>query len=241
MKKENNSFFQEYSTQFKEAQGLRRWKKRTQVKIKIWKFTVWFLECFKRIFDFSIALTVLIVLFPLLFLITVLIKMEDGGPIFFRQPRVGKYGRIFFIVKFRSMAPNAEQELEGVLAQNVHGKGVTFKIKDDPRMTRVGRWMRRFSFDEFPQLFNVLSGDMSLVGPRPPVIPEVAKYKAFHLRRLIIKPGITCFWQISGRSNIDFEGQVRLDLKYIHSQSFLTDLKILIQTIPAVIFGKGAY
>ena len=119
-------------------------------------------------------------------------------------------------------------------------EGVTFKLKDDPRMTRVGKWLRKYSFDELPQLYNVLIGDMSLVGPRPPVPREVALYRPSDRRRLAAKPGITCIWQISGRSEIDFSGQVGLDVGYIESQSFLTDLKILIKTIPAVLSGKGA-
>jgi lipopolysaccharide/colanic/teichoic acid biosynthesis glycosyltransferase len=142
--------------------------------------------------------------------------------------------------KFRSMCLDAEQRLNDLLQKNRHKEGVTFKIKDDPRITRTGKWLRNYSFDELPQLYNVLIGDMSLVGPRPPLPREVAKYSLEHRRRLAIKPGITCFWQISGRSEIDFSGQVQLDVNYIERQSLATDFAILARTIPAVLSGKGA-
>ena len=142
--------------------------------------------------------------------------------------------------KVRSMCCDAEQRLKEVLARNQHAQGVTFKLKADPRITRVGKWLRKFSLDELPQFYNVLTGDMSLVGPRPPVPREVAKYSLADRRRLAIKPGITCVWQISGRSEIDFSGQVKLDVAYIENQSFWSDLKILALTLPAVLSGKGA-
>src|SRR6266513_1818012 len=133
------------------------------------------------------------------------------------------------------MCLNAVSGLRELLARNQHAEGITFKIADDPRITQTGKWLRKFSFDELPQLYNVLIGDMSLVGPRPPVPREVAKYSLEHRRRLAIKPGITCFWQISGRSEIDFSGQVQLDVNYIERQSFSTDFMILARTIPAVL------
>ena len=142
--------------------------------------------------------------------------------------------------KFRSMCLDAEGRLKELLARNHHSEGVTFKIKDDPRLTRVGKWLRNFSLDELPQFFNVLMGDMSLVGPRPPVPREVALYSLADRRRLAVKPGLTCFWQIGGRSEIDFSGQVQLDVHYIENQSFWLDLKILWKTIPAVLSGHGA-
>jgi len=169
-----------------------------------------------------------------------LIKFEDGGPIFFVQTRVGQHGRHFKMYKFRSMCMDAEQRLRDLLAKNQHKEGVTFKIKDDPRVTRAGRWLRKFSLDELPQFYNVLAGDMSLVGPRPPVPREVAKYTPADRRRLAIKPGITCIWQISGRSEIDFSGQVQLDVSYIETQTFWGDVTILARTVPAVVSGKGA-
>jgi lipopolysaccharide/colanic/teichoic acid biosynthesis glycosyltransferase len=142
--------------------------------------------------------------------------------------------------KFRSMCLDAEARLKELLPANSHAEGVTFKIENDPRITKVGKWLRKFSLDEAPQFFNVLFGDMSLVGPRPPLPAEVARYTAAHRRRLAVVPGITCVWQISGRSEIDFSGQVRLDVGYIESQSFWKDIKILAKTVPAVISGRGA-
>jgi lipopolysaccharide/colanic/teichoic acid biosynthesis glycosyltransferase len=142
--------------------------------------------------------------------------------------------------KFRSMCPDAEARLQALLGQNHHAEGVTFKLKDDPRLTRIGKWLRKYSFDELPQFFNVLKGDMSLVGPRPPVPREVELYSLADRRRLAVKPGITCLWQISGRSEIDFSGQVRLDVRYIETQNFRVDVQILVRTVPAVLSGKGA-
>lgn len=194
----------------------------------------------KRAFDILVSFTLLLVISPLLLVIAVLVWIEDGGPVFFAQTRVGKYGREFKMYKIRSMCLNAEQRLKELLEKNAHKEGVTFKLKDDPRITRVGKWLRKFSFDELPQLFNVLSGNMSLVGPRPPLPREVAKYSLANRRRLAVKPGITCIWQISGRSEIDFSGQVQLDVDYIESQSFWADVRILALTVPAVFSGKGA-
>lgn len=197
-------------------------------------------EALKRLLDVAISLAMLILLSPLLAAIAVAVWVEDGGPIFFAQTRVGRYGRHFKMFKIRSMCLDAEQRLKDLLAKNQHREGITFKIKDDPRITHVGKWLRKYSFDELPQLYNVLIGDMSLVGPRPPVPREVAMYSLADRRRLATKPGITCFWQISGRSEIDFSGQVKLDVDYIENQSFWTDLTILARTVPAVLSGKGA-
>jgi lipopolysaccharide/colanic/teichoic acid biosynthesis glycosyltransferase len=194
----------------------------------------------KRSFDMVLSFIGLILLSPFFAIIALAVWTEDGGRVFFPQTRVGRHGRLFKMYKFRSMCPDADSRLLELLEQNQLKEGVTFKLKDDPRMTRVGKWLRKFSFDELPQLYNVLIGDMSLVGPRPPVPREVALYRPSDRRRLAAKPGITCIWQISGRSEIDFSGQVGLDVGYIESQSFLTDLKILIKTIPAVLSGKGA-
>jgi exopolysaccharide biosynthesis polyprenyl glycosylphosphotransferase len=194
----------------------------------------------KRTLDFAVSFACLLILSPLFGLIALMVWLEDGGPIFFSQTRVGQYGRHFRMYKFRSMCLDAEQRLKDLLARNQHKEGVTFKIQDDPRITRTGKWLRKFSFDELPQLYNVLIGDMSLVGPRPPVPREVEKYSPAHRRRLAIQPGITCIWQISGRSEIDFSGQVQLDVDYIESQSLWIDLKILVRTVPAVLSGKGA-
>lgn len=194
----------------------------------------------KRLFDLTGSFIALLLLAPVFALVALLIKLEDGGPVFFVQTRVGKFGREFKMFKFRSMCLDAEQKLNELLGLNEHKEGVTFKVKDDPRITRVGKWLRKFSFDEFPQFFNVLIGNMSLVGPRPPIPREVDMYSLIHRRRLAIKPGLTCFWQISGRAEIDFSGQVQLDVNYIEQRSFRTDLNILLRTVPAVLSGKGA-
>ena len=177
----------------------------------------------------------------LFLLIAAINKLEDGGPVIYLQTRVGKFGQEFKMWKFRSMCLDAEARMRELLAQNQHREGVTFKLKNDPRITRIGKWLRKFSLDELPQFFNVLKGEMSLVGPRPPVPREVALYSLADRRRLSVAPGITCVWQISGRSEIDFSGQVQLDVHYIESQSFWLDIKILLKTIPAVLNGKGAY
>jgi len=205
-----------------------------------WHCTVRGAESAKRAFDAFASFLALVVLSPLFLLIAVLIKLEDRGPVFFSQTRVGQFGREFKMFKFRSMCLDEEERLKEVLARNRHTDGVTFKLADDPRITRVGKWLRKFSFDELPQFFNVLVGHMSLVGPRPPVPREVALYSLADRRRLLVKPGITCIWQISGRSEIDFSGQVQLDVQYIETHSFWVDIKILAKTVPAVLSGKGA-
>ncbi|HTL66037.1 MAG TPA: sugar transferase [Lacunisphaera sp.] len=195
----------------------------------------------KRAFDIAFSAVVLLLLTPVFAVIAVLIKLEDGGPLLFRQVRVGRHGREFRMLKFRSMRPDAEDRLRELLAQNHHKAGVTFKLKDDPRITRVGRWLRKFSLDELPQFYNVLRGDMSVVGPRPPVPREVQLYTLADRRRLAVQPGITCLWQISGRAHIDFHGQVELDVRYIENRSFWRDLVIITKTLPAVLSGTGAY
>jgi len=205
-----------------------------------WRCLVVGAEYAKRGFDIVASFLALLVLSPLFLLIAVLIKLEDRGPVFFRQTRVGQFGREFKMYKYRSMCLDAEERLKELLGRNRHTQGVTFKIADDPRITRIGKWLRKYSLDELPQLYNVLRGQMSLVGPRPPVPREVALYSLADRRRLLVKPGITCIWQISGRSEIDFSGQVLLDVKYIETHSFWVDVKILAKTVPAVLSGKGA-
>ena len=194
----------------------------------------------KRLLDIVGGALLFVLSLPLLLLAAVLIKLEDGGPVIFCQVRVGQFGREFRMYKFRSMVQDAEARLENLLGKNRHREGITFKIKDDPRLTRVGKWLRKFSFDELPQFFNVLKGDMSLVGPRPPLPREVAQYSLADRRRLAAKPGITCLWQISGRSEIDFSGQVKLDVQYLETRSLAVDIKIIAKTVPAVLAGKGA-
>ena len=205
-----------------------------------WRWLMAGAQTTKRLLDIFGSLALIILFGPLMLIIVALVKLEDGGPAVFTQTRVGKFGCEFKMLKFRSMCLDAEARLKELLAKNHHQEGVTFKIKDDPRITRVGKWLRKFSLDELPQFFNVLKGDMSLVGPRPPVPREVAMYSLADRRRLAVKPGITCFWQIGGRSEIDFSGQVQLDVDYIERQSFWVDVKILLQTVPAVLSGKGA-
>lgn len=207
----------------------------------LWRLRMRADEFIKRGFDAVFSAAVLVAASPLLATIAALIKLEDGGPILFRQVRVGRDGREFTMYKFRSMRPDAEARLRELLARNHHSEGVTFKIKDDPRITRVGRWLRKLSLDELPQFYNVLTGDMSVVGPRPPVPREVAMYSISDRRRLAVKPGITCLWQVSGRAQIDFHGQVELDVRYIETRGFWTDLRIIGKTLPAVLSGTGAY
>lgn len=214
---------------------------RLMTKLVIWKGVVLFSYGLKRVIDMSAAATALTLGSPLFALTALLIKLEDGGPVFFRQERVGYRGRCFGMYKFRSMVPQAESASGSLEAQNEMQGGVIFKMKNDPRVTRVGKVIRKYSIDELPQFWNVFVGDMSLVGPRPPLPKEVELYLPDERLRLLAKPGITCIWQVSGRSEIDFRGQVRLDIEYIRSMSTLTDLKLLIMTVPAVVLGRGAY
>jgi lipopolysaccharide/colanic/teichoic acid biosynthesis glycosyltransferase len=195
----------------------------------------------KRILDLAIALAVLVLLFPLLLLVTFLVKIWDRGPVFFVQTRVGKGGQEFTCYKFRSMVANAELLKAQLLAQNHHSDNRTFKIPDDPRITWIGRILRKTSIDELPQLWNVVRGEMSLVGPRPPLPSEVNLYSDRDRRRLNVQPGITCIWQVSGRGDLPFTEQVRLDLEYIQNRSLALDSKLLLLTIPAVMTGRGAY
>ena len=195
----------------------------------------------RRLIDIVGSAFLLTVLSPLFLVIAALIKLTDGGPVFYISPRVGMWGREFPFPKFRSMVTDADARKEELAALNQHGDGVTFKIKKDPRVTWIGRFMRKFSIDELPQLWCVLTGDMALVGPRPPVPSEVAQYTLADRRRLDTRPGLTCIWQVSGRADIPFEQQVELDVKYIESQSIWLDIKLLLKTIPAVLSGRGAY
>jgi exopolysaccharide biosynthesis polyprenyl glycosylphosphotransferase len=221
---------------------LGRWRASFHV---LWRRIMWRLflngaQTGKRVLDVVLSFIALVLLAPLFLLIAICIKLEDRGPVFFSQKRVGKDGREFKMHKFRSMCMDAEARLAEILKANQHKQGVTFKMKDDPRLTKAGKWLRKFSLDEFPQFYNVLVGEMSLVGPRPPLPREVKLYTLADRRRLAVKPGLTCLWQIGGRSDIDFSGQVKLDVEYIESQSFWVDIKILAKTVPAVLLGKGA-
>jgi len=193
----------------------------------------------KYLIDRISALVGIIIVSPIFLLVSVLIKTTSEGPVFFKQKRVGLNGKRFYMYKFRTMVKDAEKMRE-LLQDKNEMDGPVFKMKDDPRMTSVGRILRKFSLDELPQLFNVFSGDMSLVGPRPPLPEEVSQYELWQRRRLSVKPGITCLWQVNGRNNIDFQNWMKLDLEYIDNWSLWLDIKILAKTLPAVIIAKGA-
>jgi exopolysaccharide biosynthesis polyprenyl glycosylphosphotransferase len=195
----------------------------------------------KRIMDICGALVGLICLSWLFLIVALLIKLEDPkGPVFFKQVRVGKDGKEFYMYKFRSMVTNAEELLESLLPLN-ETTGAMFKMKNDPRVTKVGKFIRKTSIDELPQLWNVLKGDMSLVGPRPPLPREVAQYTEYDKQRLLVTPGCTGLWQISGRSNVGFKEMVELDLQYIRNRSIFFDLKIIFKTIFVLFGSKDAF
>lgn len=191
----------------------------------------------KRVFDIVIASAAIILCLPVLIACALAIKAYDGGPILYTSTRVGKQGRRFQMYKLRTMRVNAD----AIREQLVGAETIRFKMKRDPRITFPGRFLRKSSIDELPQLLNVLKGDMSIVGPRPPIPEEVAKYNTHQFKRLAVQQGITCYWQVMGRNNLSFEEQVNLDIKYIHEQSWLTDFIILLKTVPAVLAARGAY
>jgi exopolysaccharide biosynthesis polyprenyl glycosylphosphotransferase len=190
--------------------------------------------------DVIFVIVCFLVGWPLLLIIGLAIKLDSPGPVLFKQVRVGDKNRQFYIYKFRTMRQGAENELEDLIDQN-EADGPIFKIRDDPRVTRMGRFLRQTSLDELPQIWNVLKGDMSLVGPRPPIPAEVAQYKSWHKQRLTVPGGITGLWQVSGRSELTFDEMVLLDLYYIENWSPLLDLSILLRTIPKVLTRDGAY
>lgn len=195
----------------------------------------------KRLFDILGSLFGLILLFPLLTIVAILIKLDDpNGNIIFKQKRIGKNGKTFHMLKFRSMVSNAEEKLESILDQN-ETTGAMFKMKNDPRVTKIGRLIRKTSVDELPQLWNVLKGEMSLVGPRPPLPREYKLYNDYHKQRLLVTPGCTGLWQVSGRSLLGFEEMVILDLSYIKNRSLLFDLKILFKTLKIFKGSEDAY
>jgi exopolysaccharide biosynthesis polyprenyl glycosylphosphotransferase len=193
----------------------------------------------KRLFDIVSSSAALLALSPLLVTVAILIKLTSRGPIFFKQKRVGLHGKTFNMLKFRSMVVNAE-ELKARLEALNEQTGPVFKIKNDPRITWIGRFIRKYSIDELPQLLNVLRGEMSVVGPRPPLPKEVEKYAAWQRRRLSVRPGLTCIWQVSGRNQISFEEWMYLDMQYIDNWSLMTDLRLILKTVPVVITGSGA-
>lgn len=215
------------------------WRQRW--KLGFWEISLRSVLALKRVVDIAVSLVALIMLSPLFLVVAILIYLENPGPVFYAQERVGLNGRVFRFYKFRSMVMGADKMKDQLLQQNESGDGVIFKMKRDPRVTRVGRFLRRFSVDETPQFLNVLMGDLSIVGPRPPVPREVAEYTLDDRKRLHVKPGLTCLWQIKGRSEIPFNEQVQLDLEYIRSQSIFKDVMIILKTVPAVLLGRGAY
>ena len=212
-----------------------------QIRMLIWNITIGCSVCFKRFMDILLAVISIIFGSPIFILTALLVKITSPGPIIFSQVRVGKYGRHFKFYKFRSMYIDAEARKAELLEHNESGDGVIFKMKRDPRITPVGRFIRKFSIDELPQLFNVLLGDMSLVGPRPPLPCEVRNYTIEERKRLNVTPGITCIWQVSGRSELPFQQQIALDKQYIASRGIWKDFVILLKTIPAILTGKGAW
>lgn len=215
---------------------LRYWRKKYA-----WIIVVGGAKVLKRFIDILASSLLFLCLWPLFLGVALCIKLTDGGPVFFWQTRIGLWGKEFPFPKFRSMVMNAEELKDSILAQSDHEDSITFKMKKDPRVTWIGTIIRKLSIDELPQLWCVLKGDMSLVGPRPPVPREVAEYTLSDRRRLDAIPGLTCIWQVSGRGDIPFDEQVELDVQYIESQSIWVDIKLLLGTIPAVLLGKGAY
>jgi lipopolysaccharide/colanic/teichoic acid biosynthesis glycosyltransferase len=194
----------------------------------------------KRAFDIALATLLLLAMLPLFALVALAIRLESEGPVFFRQQRVGRGGRLFTFYKFRSMYADAEARRDELADRNEQ-EGPIFKMRRDPRVTRIGRWLRRTSVDEMPQLWNVLKGDFSLVGPRPPTPDEVLSYEPWQRRRLSIPGGLTCLWQVSGRSEVGFEDWMRLDMRYVARRGLWQDLVLLARTVPAVLSGRGAY
>ncbi|MEZ4703105.1 MAG: sugar transferase [Rhodothermales bacterium] len=206
----------------------------------------------KRIFDFTVSLALILLAMPLMIVIGLAVKLTSAGPILFRQERVGKGGEPFTFVKFRSMTHKADTAIhEAYMRKLIRGEvgngedgegtdGSMYKLNNDPRVTEFGRFLRKTSLDELPQLFNVLSGSMSLVGPRPPIPYEVSAYKSWHMQRLRVKPGVTGLWQVSGRSATTFDEMVRLDIDYIQRRSLALDVRILLKTIPAALNTKTA-
>lgn len=194
----------------------------------------------KRLLDIICSLTAIICLSPIMIITTLAIFIESPGNPIFAQKRVGRNGKIFKMYKFRSMCLDAEEKLKKLKQKN-EADGPVFKMKNDPRITRVGHFIRKYSIDELMQLFNILKGDMSVIGPRPALPSEVAMYDDFAKLRLLVKPGLSCYWQVSGRSNIGFKEWMKLDVKYINDMNLWTDFKIVLLTIPAIFKGDGAY
>ena len=230
-----------YWTDAATASGKFRNILRIRFKRLTWIAVVGGASALKRIFDIIVSGLALICLSPIFAATAFLIKLEDRGPIFFKQNRIGFKGDPFLIWKFRSMVTNAEAVAQKLIEQNKAKDTIEMKLGGDPRITKIGRCIRKYSVDELPQFWNVFLGEMSIVGPRPVVPAEVADYTVEERRRLLAKPGLTCFWQVGGRTDLDFESQVRLDIEYIKSRNIWVDIKLLFLTVPAVMLGKGAY
>ncbi|HLF71605.1 MAG TPA: sugar transferase [Dehalococcoidia bacterium] len=199
-----------------------------------------FYDATKRGFDIVLSLSAVLLSLPVMLLIAAMITIDSRGPVFFRQERLGKNAKPFGMLKFRTMC-STHEDVTGELAAQNESTGPLFKMRSDPRITRAGRLLRRFSLDELPQLFNVLAGEMSIVGPRPPLPRELPGYEGIQLRRLLVLPGLTGLWQVSGRSDLSFDEMVELDYKYIEKRSLLLDLRIVLKTLPCVLLGRGAY
>jgi lipopolysaccharide/colanic/teichoic acid biosynthesis glycosyltransferase len=242
------AFIEKYTKNFMKKQTTPKMTSPRTARLKAawkrvkWRVQIMSLNFLKRALDITIVLPAMLVLSPLFIGVALFIRLHDGGPVLYWQKRVGRRGQEFSFPKFRSMCVDSDAMRAKISAENQHGKdGVTFKMKRDPRITPIGRFIRRFSIDELPQLWCVLTGKMTLVGPRPPIPSEVSKYTLRDRERLTVVPGLTCFWQVNGRSEIPFDQQVEMDIDYIHQRSLWTDIKTLLKTIPAVIFGRGAY
>jgi len=211
------------------------------LKVKLWYWTPHLFSLAKRFVDILVSVFTLLLLAPLFVVVALFVCLGSPGPLLYSQTRIGKSGLAFKFWKFRSMYTDAEQRLDTLQAKNEVDGGVIFKMKQDPRVTPIGRVLRKYSLDELPQLWNVLCGDMSLVGPRPALPKEVQQYGLKEQERLQVTPGLTCYWQVSGRSDLSFTQQIALDRQYIYQRSLLTDFRLLFRTIPAVISGNGAY
>ncbi|NSW54707.1 MAG: sugar transferase [Armatimonadetes bacterium] len=200
---------------------------------------LWYLFA-KRLLDILGATAAIVIATPIMVVAAIAVKLETPGPVFFKQYRLGRNGKPFLLYKIRSMTASAP-DIRDSLENDNEASGPVFKIKADPRITRVGRILRKYSIDEMPQLFHVLFGQMSLVGPRPPIPSEVERYEPWQTERLAVKPGLTCIWQVSGRSDIGFDEWVRLDIEYVRNRNLWLDIKLLLLTIPAVLTARGAY
>lgn len=197
-------------------------------------------EFFKRAMDIVCSMFALIVLSPIMLLVSIFIKAEDGGSVFFAQTRVGKGGKFFRMYKFRSMCPDAEKKLKTLKKQN-EADGLAFKMEHDPRITKCGSIIRKLSIDELPQLINIIKGEMSIVGPRPALGHEAYYYDDYQMQRLAVKPGLTCYWQCSGRSDVSFDEWMDMDMQYIKDRGFWKDIEIIFRTIPVILKHEGAY